>query len=503
MTLRKSLSLFILGTATAFTMPSQLPSADNGYSISASAEAAFIRRGKLKKKQTIGYRAVVKTSVDPQDTEAASSVISEYSYIDASGNLQPLETVTMNSPKKMRAEYVWTPPADFESGKISVSCDQVVDIIPDVFIVIELSVSSEPDDGTKATCEIEGMEIQAWRKDNGKIKVDIVGKTEKMSAFADETQTIQVNGENAKYKHTERIWKANLSPEAGGEELDDATFVVSTTALGEFGTVLDQSTTSFVLDEDANARTTDEIFYSSLKVNDVNELDLVIVSEPIDPLASATSSAMITAEDFGADLFDIADVKANAFREFSFEALTFEDPNNVIDMEYGLDVTAIDASGNILAEYSMLAVGTDADTAYIETDKIGENVFAYSRLEMNEDQETFSFYLSIEGEIARQTETLKVTLLSDSGGSEADPQSLEMTESIFVNYWIATSPLGPEATEIALASNNISFALSSASDGNLQDISGGATMTSAKPRRRRRAMKTAIASTMRMGAEGV
>ena len=480
MTLRNSLSIFILTAATAFVMPSQLPSAENGYSFSASAEAANIKAGRtrMKKRSNGLYKSVVKTSNDIEDTEVTSAVTSDITYIDPLGNLQPLETVTMNSPKKMRAEYVWTPPEGFTPGEVNLTCcdgGQTFDTSVDLSLV--------PENGDFTSFDMEGAntEVQIKLKDNGKYKLDIVGKTADMEAFTGETpQVLQVNGEAAKYKHTERIWKGNLSSDITEETLDGATYFTDVAAYNELGEIQDKSTVSgFVGDEDA-IRSTESI--DSIEINKYSEftaLDIFQYSDAVD--TEQTLSTVLTDLKTGEKYGEATDKCPGGFSlGFAQENLEFVEYSNVTDHNYYLTIDFLDIKGNSLGEIQGIIEAREAIDIPDEFTNFGDDQWTANGIIVQDesiDSEYFYIFISVAGTQIEQLSSIVATVEQEDSGSDLDTGNgvLNLNPSEKLSVW--SYVLDPSVEKLLLNNTPLIVGNDLSTNGKLQDRNLGTVNT--------------------------
>ena len=115
----------------------------------------------------------------------------------------------------------------------------------------------------------------------------------------------------------------------------------------------------------------------------------------------------------------------------------FIEPDNVVDMEYLVEVSAVGLEGNDLAYAEIGVVGQEVVPAdgsdIIGTQLTGEEVELLALLSQNDDGETFELTVGLCGDIPL-LQRMAVFLTPQDGGSEADPAdfNLDFTDKLLV-----------------------------------------------------------------------
>ena len=239
----------------------------------------------------------------------------------------------------------------------------------------------------------------------------------------------------------------------------------------ENGEILDIASSLETVGEAPNGPNLD---YFGFRADGETDDGFIVVNLSDDPFENITLSAQVSAEDLGKDLVDATDVQATPYREFNVPVVTFIEPDNVVDMTYILTIKLLDGLGNPVGSTSRFVVGSEAalvpDTVEAPLDKVSSS---FAILEQNEDGETFKLLIGLEGSAARTTESLFVSIIPEDGGSEADPQDIEMANGAFLNIWEFNT--GSNTQDVLKASETISYSLSMSVDGELQDLKAGQT----------------------------
>lgn len=208
--LTSTISVFAIGASLAFVAPSHLPTAENDYAIWAQAEAAFIRRGKLKQRPNRLAQIVVTTAATPDFSTDPGNVTVSFTGTDGDGN--PFETpeFDMGGPVAIDATYV----VDFPSG-FNTLAFRVGDSI-----TIDSEEKAETEDFDETSFLLNGgtlnyndaetdISLRVKQKRNGKLSLKFSGAAGAMEEFNAENPPIVAISD------------------AGGEELDYAEFRIT------------------------------------------------------------------------------------------------------------------------------------------------------------------------------------------------------------------------------------------------------------------------------------
>ena len=514
----RSISVLAVAVATTFVMPSQLPSSDNGFSIWAGAKATELNPPRVRRyngsrghtvligtiedavstdfKDQDRVQAIIATSESNGDNEPASAVDIVVSYIDELGNLASLET---KKPPIRR----WTHVALTHGAKLSVS-GEINFAVTHKNKAIDVKLTPSPVVGEVVSEQIGKTNTFAdvILLEDGRYEIGLGGSPKDMDKYCPKSKKggdlcvlsellLNINGEDVAPSSVENYWVSDLKGVKAGD-MDGQTYFISATAYNDIGRVLDKSTTSGALNTEKSGRSTNEMEFIDLGINNKGELELTVANEPLDPVANSALSANFVSEDFGINLIDESNVTASPYRGFTSGGIEFIDSGNVIDMTYVFETEILDGSGNILAAGKLRGVvgsefvedkGVLVTCCLFEEPFEGpspENIDVYGSFVQNLDEETFTFYFGVEGEIARQAAGVKLRVTPDDGGSDldnddvdGDPETLVMDSSVFLNLWDVRASTGDEASELFLASEVLSYSLSMSSNGKTQDIIGG------------------------------
>lgn len=520
-TFTKFISILALGMAAAIAAPDEIPSMNNNYTLWTGAQAADIKRASVSKRQVrlrAAYKGALRNeevqviydpdnediiindrlnvrvpiSTDEGDTESANNVEISVSYIDAIGNLVEVETGKGILPR-------WTQVAVVQSARLSENGKLNFSVMRRNK-TIDMSVTPSPEVGEIVIAKVGETQTYAEviLQDDDRYILRISGPPRKMKKyctdFKNEGDTcltsgiIQtINDEPTGPAEVTNLWDVNLKG-VQYSDLEGMTYFVETKAFNELGDIIDMVTVSGVVNEDETGRTTDELGFIDFGVSNDGGLGLLVISEPLDFRANASLTANITAEDFGTNLIDVADIPATPLRVFYAEDINFIDSGNVVDMEYDFETEIYDAFGNSLATGTLKGIVPSEYNFEVETQELAVTCCVFeepfegpSPLEVNylaavaqnEDTESFSVCFAIEGELARQAASVNIMLKPDDGGSDADPEEFDLPNNDFVNFWRVVAPSGAEATEIVSGSSNVKYSLSISSDGKIQDILSG------------------------------
>jgi hypothetical protein len=319
-----------------------------------TAEAAFIRRGKLKKKRTAGYRVVVVVGDDTTNNEVHTVDVA-FPALDGGGSI-PDVTINKGTHARVRfvqnpgvpvlisswgavLEMVWNPP----SGPVTAAA---VLESPEPFAP-GATANVVTDSGLKATVRV---------KANGTLKVTVFHEDKAWDA----TALGDVSISDGDMTHvlvqgmTTRRYKANVDTSEVPGDLDGLGYTLAVEAKDEAGNVLDSSTQTLVVGDDPVGPA---LFKS--RISD-SEGDVRLVTWTDGDGGAALDVSVV--DDAGKALLGAIDEMPVGFaRLYSDRTLTFEDPTLAADEAYAavVDLRSADGSSLGAAEVTLVVEGLD------------------------------------------------------------------------------------------------------------------------------------------------
>jgi hypothetical protein len=127
---------------------------------------------------------------------------------------------------------------------------------------------------------------------------------------------------------------------------------------------------------------------------------------------------------------------------WSEPALTFAEPDNVVDMMYRATLTFTDADGALVEEAEAFVVAGSGAASW--TGASGEGLLTLSQ---NDDGETATLSIAAPVDAAGLT----VQLTPEDGGSDADPETLELALGSAWEKWSATGSGGVGDTPVTVS----------------------------------------------------
>ncbi|GEM_PF-3012157 len=340
-------------------------------SAAAPADAAFIRRGKIKLKNTTGYKVVVVVGDDTSNDSSDDPATVEVDFPTVSGGSIPGQT--MNNGKRRRAHFQDSFIDNFpQSAEIFMDLGDGTTLsapIEGLEVVAERTESTVVlGDGYKATvrrfvnpntgpledCIEEDVCLTRWRvivthQDKFWDPAEIAAVRVGVGSAADDLPLILV---------TTRFTK-NIPESAMPAGFDSgSSYTMATTVKDGLGNVLDSSTQTLTVgDVDPIGPDIERARVSTAPDGDVR---VVAWTDGFD--AGSGSVQAVLTDDGGSVLLDtLDDMATGTIRLFEYTTLTFDDPDLAADEVYEGTIDAKDAAGNALgsSDFEIVVEGLD------------------------------------------------------------------------------------------------------------------------------------------------
>jgi len=345
LTLALATSLF-LGAPVAADLGARALPGDSFLADAFSAEAAFIRRNKLKKRPTTGYKVVVVTGDttpgDPSDDTATVAV----TFPSVAGGT--IDDQVLDTPRHARNRYwdnggtLWTrselchlriaPPGGGGGGGETIVTAPIEGV---------LTPGGEP---------VDVLFDGGWK---GRVKVTQAGNL-RVTAFNEDKfwdpsellgvfiTTTDGDEEHLTHANTTRRWVTNLGANEVPAGFDTgAAYTMGTTLLDAAGQTLDTQTVSLVVGDSPEGPALGKVRATATGSGDLK------VSTTVDRSALEGTSVQVLATDSAGTqlLSSLDDMAARTARLFGDTTLTFDDPASAADQPYGIVVNALGADG--------------------------------------------------------------------------------------------------------------------------------------------------------------
>ncbi len=465
-------SITALSTALALTSPLDIPEWQDGAFSWNAAEAANIRKTRIKQRNNGLYKSVLRTTLDPEDTSTVSEVDFEFSSIDG----EVLFSKTDKKADKQRTKYKEVTGLSAELEVIEYQDGSDIVMMPTM-----------PGETTTTELGETRTKLRLRMRQNGSIVATHIGKPKFMNAFcsidvkkkdvcSNFDGALVLGGQPLEVKRINANWSVDLPEGISGELTPDTKLIVSTTARGTNGEVLDQSTTVQTPGDDRGI----ELEFAYFRVGPAGG-GLVVANQPANIEVEQRLDARIGTDAIDANIINVTDLPATPYREFSIPEITFIEPDNVVDMEFVLTTSFFDEIGNFMFSAQTRGTADEGESAsFLQFEEPFEGPEPMSndhlyRMTLNPDGETFSLTLGVLGENAKRAATMRVVITPDDGGSEADPAELEVAESAYLNLWLL--PAAADSFDALDAVGEVDYAFSLFTDGELQDTLQGVSGT--------------------------
>ncbi len=448
-----SVSIIALGASMAFVAPGELPSAENGYSFWAEAEASNIRKTRIKQRNNGLYKSVVTT--DETDGEGTDSVEVVVSTLVG----QPLVETTVKKADWTRVSF---------KGVDGLSAEVEPIEYQDGFD--NFNMPTQPGDTNTAEIGKTKTFLSVTNNGDGSFDVTLEGEPKNMNDFCAvkvvdsglcgnyDPDNLRLGGHPLIQDTIEADWDANLSGKFKEADIEGTKIVVSATAYGENGEVLDSSATTASVGDAGG----EELDYAEFRIEGDDDDYFLVISESEDTNTETILDVRISSDNTGVELVNDTSISARPFNVYSVETVTFTEASNVTDQEYEVQVTFLDALGNQIAFGRVPVIGAEAGENFkcCEFEEPFEGPPPLDigiSLDMNADGETFELSLGAFGELANIATSANFTLIPIDGGSETEEFSYNASGSGSVNVWSTPTLTGAETFEIALASETLSY----------------------------------------------
>lgn len=472
----KSISVMALGVSLAFVAPGELPSADNNFSILTEAEAGTVKEKGIRRlrhtSRSKGLKAYLGKVVTEENGESTDSVEIRISNLDG----QPLVETSVKKADWQRVNF---------KGVEGLSAEiEVVDYRDgdDNF-----NMPSMPGETTTAAIGKTKTFLSVTNNGDGSFDVTLEGEPKNVNDFCAvkvvdgglcgtfDDGELRLGGQPLITDTIEAEWETKLPNSIKEADIEGTKVVISATAYGEDGEVLDSSTSAV----DVGDAGGEELDYAEFRIEGDDDDLLLIINQTDATTTEATLDVRISSETLGTDIINETALPATPFRDFTFEPVQFVEPDNVADMEYKLLVSIMDQGANIMA-FGTIRMRATETTEFQELTfeepfegPVPDELDIFGNLSLNEDGETFTFNFTLLGELAKTSSGIGVIIEPDDGGSEADPSEVQSTESEYLNVWDFPAP--DDAYEIMAASDSVSYDLRLYGNGELQDITGNSS----------------------------
>ncbi len=360
---------FLLGAPVVADLGARGLPGDSILADAFSAEAAFIRRNKLKKRPTTGYKVVVVTGdTTPGDSSDDTATVAVTFPSVAGGTI---DDQLLDTPRHARTRH-WD-----NGGTLWTRAE-----------VCHLRVAPPGGGGgeTILTAPIEGVLSPGgdpvdvlfdggWK---GRVKVTQAGSL-RVTAFNEDKfwdpsellgvfiTTTDGEEEHLTHGNTTRRWVTNLGPNDVPPGFDTGSaYTIGTTLLDAGGQVLDSQTLSLSVGDQSEGPVLGKVRATATGSGDLK------ISTRVDRPAGEGASVQILATDSeGTQLLSsLDDMPTRTARLYGDTTLTFDDPSGAVDQVYGLVVTARGADGSLLgaADAEVVAQGLTGTGATVDPD---------------------------------------------------------------------------------------------------------------------------------------
>ena len=325
----------------------QLPGVAAELESAFTAEAAIIRRGKIRKRGGIGYKVVVVTSEAPGDTPIAE-VDAGFPIVGGNGGSIPPQNLTVPSRHRKHFKGMLTQwPATY-------------------------AVTVTLGDGTAVTAPIDGLEptvagsetlvlLDAGFKAKIRIANDLQTKVVVFHEDKDWDPTIVTGvrvGDDTTFldvphqQTTARWVKAIPASDVPDDFADGSSYVIDVTATDASGAVVDQTIRGEVL----GGLPSDAPILESARVKNKNgNVKVVTWTEGFN--GKDNSVQTLIKDDTGAVLVStLDDMPTRVARLYETRTLTFDDPSSAVDEPYDLVIDLFDSTGAVLGSGSVEVV---------------------------------------------------------------------------------------------------------------------------------------------------
>jgi len=319
-----------------------------------SAEAAFIRRGKLKKRVTVGYKVVVNTQwdeSDPTDTPIDTVEVAFPTVGEAGGSdtIPPKTSGFRLKNDKHFKGLISQFPATYSFSVTSSDADGST-------TVIEAAVEGlEPIAGSEATVELEGG-IKAHLKvlDTGYLKVRVFNEDGAWDPSV--VESVALGGVDVPYVRTTRRFIANVDDSGLSADFGDgSSYTMAITAKDEDGTVVDSSTSSETV-----GGVVSETDIAKVRLTQANSGKLKVVTTT-DGFDTRDHSVQLLVTDGNGETIvsSLDDMAAKTERLWAMHTLTFDDPSSATDQPYGVVLNLFGSDGSSLgaSDYEIVVEG--------------------------------------------------------------------------------------------------------------------------------------------------
>lgn len=286
---------------------------------------------------------------------------------------------------------------------------------------------------------------------------------------------LRIGGQDLDYVSSEVDWRTKVSGQKQLAKVDDQTLIISSEVVGEDGEVKDAASTS----SSTSPNCCEELGIVQFRLTGQAD-GLVAFFEPIDFNSNATLSVNIGSNEFGSELISADDVPAIKANVFFIDEITFIEPDNVVDLEYVMEISFLDEFGNQFAKGRAKISGAEdlenLSCCFFEEPFEGPepDEWEYNAdLNLNDDGETFNLSLGVYGPVVDRAASVIVTLIPGDGGSEADPATYQAESEGSVLLWIIPTFSDAEGFEIMAASQTLSYEFELAVDGEVQQVLKG------------------------------
>ena len=324
-----------------------------------TADAAFIRRSKLKKRPTPTYKPIVITQWDESDPDddAVDTIEVSFPSLGVGGSGGTLETQTTGFRLKNRkhfkgiitqypATYSFSVTTDNGDGTSTVTEVPVEGLEPTV-VGSETTVIT--DIGVKATLRVVDAD--------GTLKVVVFNED---GAWDTTTVTdVAVAGVEIPYVRTTQRWVTTIdgSQTASADFVDGSPYTMTIVAKNAAGEIVDVSTSSSFV---GDVRTGPSIEKVRVKATNGGDLKVVTNQDGFD--GASGSMQVVVTDDAGTTLLSsLDDMSAQVTRLYGMETLTFDDPSSAVDQPYGLVLSAYNSENVSLgaSDYEIVVEGLD------------------------------------------------------------------------------------------------------------------------------------------------
>lgn len=326
-----------------------------------TADAAFIRRGKIRKRPHVGYKVVVITEWDesnPADDAIETVDVAFPSVGDAGGtdSIPPKDSgFRLKHDKHFKgllsqypATYSFSVTTNNDDGSTTVS---------------EVPVEGlEPTAGSEATVELEGG-IKAHLKvlDTGFLKVRVFNEDGAWDTSL--VASVAVGGVEVPYVRTTRRFVGNLDSSGLSDDFGDgSSYTMEVTAKDADGVVVDSMTSSETVGGVVSAN---DIAKVRLSQTSSGNLKVVTTTDGFDT-RDHSLQLMVTDGNGETVLSSLDDMAAKTERLWAMHTLTFDDPSSATDQPYGVVLNLFGSDGSSLgaSDYEIVVEGLEVvDTA--------------------------------------------------------------------------------------------------------------------------------------------